>query len=116
MNGYFIGNRPAININLNGDIIACIIDTGFNGSLMLSNEYIKKAELPRISSDIITIADGSEIVVPTYICSFEWCGKNVEVETIGVNAEENLLGMSLLSNLRLTVDLMGEVVEIKRIK
>lgn len=44
MKGFFKFGNPIITLNINGNNIELLLDTGFNGHIMLSDRTIKKSK------------------------------------------------------------------------
>jgi clan AA aspartic protease len=87
-----------------GEIIECLIDTGFNGALVLP-----RAEAVRLNLTILgrvpiigvgrarQIADIAELEI-------EWLGQMRAVEVIISDGDDSLLGTELLDGSRLVID------------
>lgn len=96
----------------NGELIECLIDTGFNGALVLP-----RAEAVRLNLTILgrvpiigvgrmrQIADIAELEI-------EWLGQSRAVEVIISDGDDSLLGTELLDGSRLIVDYVAYTVTI----
>lgn len=115
MIGYFINNRPIINLTIgNNHLVPCLVDTGFSGDLILSEEHIKKANLTRIGNKIVTLADGSTTSLPAFLCEVNWFNEIIQIEVLGVKGKENLLGMCLLLQTKIEIEPLNELVQITK--
>lgn len=81
--------------------LEAVIDTGFTGYLTLPAETVVSLGLPQRGFERYLVADGSERIGPIYRAVVLWHGRDL---TISVGEGEPLVGMSLLSGSRLTVD------------
>ena len=80
-----------------------IVDTGFNGWLSLSPDFIAALRLIWKRRGRATLADGSECVFDVYEAVVVWDG---QLLTIPVDEAESdpLIGMSLMEGYELTVE------------
>ena len=88
----------------NGETIECLIDTGFNGSLMLPRSEATRLGLTVLGRVPIigvgrarSIADIAELEV-------EWLGERQAVEVIISDGDDSLLGTEMLDGSRLVID------------
>jgi clan AA aspartic protease len=91
----------------NGEIVECLVDTGFNGSLMLPRSEAVRLKLTVLGRVPIigvgrarSIADIAELEV-------EWLGQTRAVEVIISDGDDALLGSLMLDGSRLVVDYIG---------
>ncbi len=91
--------------------IEAVIDTGFNGFLTLTPSLVAELELPFLTGNRATVADGSEITFPSYGVTVLWDGQPIYVEADAADTTP-LVGMRLLDrhNLNIDVETGGRVV------
>ncbi len=91
--------------------IEAVIDTGYNGCLILPSRLIAALELPFAGHRRGALADGSPVLLDMYLATVIWHGKRQEV-LISQAEGARLVGMSLLRGSRLTMDVVdgGDVV------
>ena len=91
--------------------IAAVIDTGYNGSLTLPVDVVSALQLAFAGHRRAQLADGSVIIMEVYQALVFWHGKPQDV-LVSQSTGAPLLGMSLLSGSRLTLDVVkdGDVV------
>ena len=75
--------------------IEAIIDTGFNGFLILPPALVTSLNLPPLGRGRATLANGNEEVFHIYESTVIWDGQPRTVETNAIGVEP-LVGMSLL--------------------
>jgi clan AA aspartic protease len=92
--------------------VRVVIDTGFNGTLVLPIETIAALGLLRRSGGTATLADGTTCFYDNYSAQIEWNGaaRGIVVSAVG---SEPLAGTRLFLGYRLTMDIVpGGVVDI----
>ena len=95
-----------------GELIDCLIDTGFDGSLVLPRSQANRLNLTVLGrvpiigvSRIRSIADIAELEV-------EWLGESRAVEVIISDGDDSLIGTQMLDGSRLVVDYMNYIVTV----
>ena len=101
--------RGPSGLTADGDVL---VDTGFNGLLVLPAALAVSLGLTWVSDGTATLADGSTLKTDCYDAEVE-CGPGWVVVTAMSLGSEGLLGMEFLDGKRLTVEgSPGGVVEI----
>lgn len=95
-----------------GETIDCLIDTGFDGALVLPRSEASRLNLTILGrvpiigvGRVRAIADIAELEV-------EWLGETMAVEVIISDGDDSLLGTQLLDGSRLLVDYINYTVTI----
>lgn len=96
--------------------LACVIDTGFSGALMLPRSFIAQLQAQQIGTEFFTLAGGQEIESEIFVLSIIWLGKQKLINVVASNAEDALIGTELLQNSVLHIDYVTSKVEIKNEK
>lgn len=106
---------PQIEIDIEGakDKIEVIVDTGFNGELMLPEEVIKELDLLWIMSEYYRVASGEIKVTEVYKGNLSWFSDKRAVEVMATQSDQGLLGMQLLTSCRLEMDVPAKTVFIE---
>lgn len=99
---YFLGLAFAT-ITVNGREIEALIDTGFNGSLMLPLDEVQKNNLKRVGKAQYTMADGTVSESSVFIAEIEWFKGKKKVPVVSSASEFPLIGMELLYHTKLTL-------------
>ena len=88
-----------------------VLDTGFNGDLMLPRDVVRRLGLDYRGQNTWTLATGQEETLAHYEGVVSWHGSPLEVEIVE-NESESLLGMGLLMGSKITIDarIGGEVL------
>lgn len=88
-----------------------VVDTGFNGHLSLGLKVIHELQMTAIGARVGELADGTKTVLEAFTATALWEGKQRKI-TVVESDGECLLGMAMLKNSRLTIDVIadGQVV------
>ena len=79
-----------------------IIDTGFTGGMVLPIFVAVDVGLEKVGGSTITLADGSVMTVPTFLCKLRIGTKTFDIDTI-VMGSDILLGIEALKNHRICI-------------
>ena len=83
--------------------LEAVIDTGFNGYLVVSSNLAQRLELQLVGNRRAILGDGHSIVLEAYLGTVIWHGR--ERAIVALQAEGGqLIGMSLLFGSRVTLD------------
>ena len=113
MNGIIVdGLEPIVSLLVipqKGDPIEVIatLDTGSTGELTLPPSAIRDLELKLLRSDNAVLADGSKVFTEIYEATVLWFGDLRTITVYELDATP-LLGMRLLQNCRLTMDIIPD--------
>ena len=89
--------------------IEAVIDTGFDGHLLLPPSVVSSLSLPRIGSARPTLADGSIVLMTVHVAEVLWHGRSRPVRVLAAGQGPSggaLVGMALLRGSRLRVDVV----------
>lgn len=101
--GCFDAGNPIIQIFLDGfeDPIDVLVDTGFNGELMLKKNKIEELSLPFIGDDEYMTASGHIVPTTVHIGFIKWFGRTRKIAVLATSGKANLIGLELLHFYRL---------------
>lgn len=100
-------------IGPNSQLLAtCVVDTGFTGELMVPDTLVAQLRLPRVRFTVVTLADGSPVMLNGYRAEVLWLSVRRRVLVYATTGHEALLGSALLAAHRLTIDYPARTVEI----
>lgn len=88
----------------NGELIECLIDTGFNGALVLPRAEAVRLNLAILGRVPIIGVGRARMVADIAELEIEWLGQSRAVEVIISDGDDSLLGTELLDGSRLVVD------------
>lgn len=110
--------QPIVSLTIRGDAgqeaaIKALLDTGYNGSLMLPLAQVEALALRFIRTDTTTVADGRRVPVPVYAARVIWDGTERLTSVVAAGTQP-LRGMSLTLAHRVTVEMVdGGAVKIE---
>jgi clan AA aspartic protease len=93
-------------------LITVWIDTAFNGFLVFPTQLIADLCLQQEAATEAILADGSCVILESYIASIEWFGNTISAQVIANEGKLPLLGTELLATHRLLVDYQNRTVTI----
>ena len=116
--------RPIVRVDVPGhDGFLAVVDTGFNGSLMLQrSEATTQGFLGNKRLAVVELGTTAQVVVEKATGSISWLGRELRVEALISNqpapiqrpdTARALLGTELLADCLLLVDFATRVVEIE---
>lgn len=118
MHGKVIAGREAVvpivilDVQEEGWEVDAVVDTGSTGELTLPPEAIASLRLPWSRDDLARIGGDQLVPCAVFLAEVIWDGNRRSVEVFELDSEP-LLGMKLLENHRLTMDILdGGNVEI----
>ena len=82
--------------------IRCILDTGFDRDIALPSVVIERLGLAPAETVTVTLANSTNVLMTRYNAVASWQGQLIEVDVLET-ASESAIGMSLLENSTLTV-------------
>ncbi len=96
----------------NGELIECLIDTGFNGALVLPRAEAVRLNLVVLGRVPIIGVGRARMVADIAELEVKWLGKSRAVEVIISDGDDSLLGTELLDGSRLVVDYSAYTVTV----
>lgn len=116
MKGFFKFGSPIIELLIEGKGVEVLLDTGFNGHLMLPQTEIDELGLEQIGiSDYLT-ASGHSKITKVYIANIIFFDSKTDVPILSTDASFSLAGMELFHNCRIVIERNKEIVEVKKSK
>ena len=86
--------------------IEAVVDTGYNGHLMLTPELVSELGLPFVTVSRAFLADGREAIFDVYGVTVLWDGDNRFVDAY-MSDTTPLVGMRLLDGHNLNIEVMN---------
>jgi clan AA aspartic protease len=80
------------------------IDTAFDGHLVFSESLIESLDLETLAETEAILADGSKVVLETFLCYVDWFRQQVPLQVIANEGKFPLLGTGLLQHRVLHID------------
>jgi clan AA aspartic protease len=102
-------------VRLGGGVaIECIVDTGFNGALMLPRAFISQVEILMIGESRFGMVGGATMSAEIGLTGIRWLGELRQVEVIVSEDEDALIGTELLTTSILIIDYSSSTVAISK--
>jgi len=117
MNGYVNEDRePVLEISIPGldEPLEAIVDTGFNGTLLIPRRYAEQAGFLLRATEHFMLADGSLMQAAVMRGKILWFGMEQEVDVVTVEADSVLLGTEMLDGSKLEIDFVRRRLSIMR--
>ena len=101
-----------IELVVEGKKIEMLLDTGFNGHIMLPQAEIDELCLEQIGiSDYLT-ASGQSKLTKVYIANMGFFDSKIEIPVLSTDANFSLAGMELFHNCRIVIERNKKVIEV----
>jgi clan AA aspartic protease len=112
--------QPIVPLTIRGDAgqeaaIETLLDTGYNGSLMLPLTRVEELGLRFLRTDTTTVADGRRVPVSVYAARVVWDGTERLTSVVAAGTQP-LLGMSLTLGHRVVIEMVdGGIVSVEHL-
>jgi clan AA aspartic protease len=93
-----------------GEMVECLVDTGFTGALMLPQSLVTRLGLPVVGREVFEMVGGQRFIASVALAEVEWLGTDRTVRVIV--SEDTLLGTELLDGTRLVIDYLSHTMTI----
>ena len=87
-----------------GAEIECLLDTGFDGGLMLPREFVSQIQFATIGELTFEMVGGARMSAEVGLTDIEWLGGLRQVEVIVSAGNDSLIGTELLIATTLIID------------
>ena len=88
------------------------VDTAFDGHFVFSSGLSKELDLDTLVETEAILADGSKVVLQTYVCFIEWFGEKIAAQVVANEGRFPLLGTAMLAGRYLKIDYNANTVEL----
>ena len=87
-----------------GAAIECVLDTGFDGSLMLPRAFVAQTEISIFAELTFEMVGGATMWAEVGLVTIDWLGGLRQVEVIVSEGDDALIGTELLIGSTLNID------------
>jgi len=112
LRGKFKFGMPILELEIENNFIEVLLDTGFNGQLMLPISLIKKLKLEKIADGDYITADGGRKDTEVYKARVKILNKEKEAEVLATNSNFSLAGMELFHDFRIVIERDKNILDI----
>lgn len=95
-----------------GEAIECLIDTGFDGGIMLPRAFADQLRFPIIGRLAFELVGGTRLFAQVGLANIEWLNETREIEIVVSESNDALIGTELLQNTVLMIDYVSSTVTI----
>lgn len=107
---------PIVEMEINNVEFEALLDTGFNGSIMLPLDNIEELGLKRVGFINYILADGNVSKCATFKAEISWLGKPLVIDIASTESNISLIGMELLNLARTTLEPSKDIIKIEESK
>ena len=97
-----------------GATIECVVDTGFDGGLMLPRAFVAQIELPILGELTFEMVGGVTLSAEVGLTDIDWLGSLRQVEVIISEGDDALIGTELLIATTLVIDYASSSLAISK--
>ncbi|HLC61615.1 MAG TPA: clan AA aspartic protease [Candidatus Nanoarchaeia archaeon] len=116
MNGFFESGSPFIELFVEKRKINLLLDTGFNGHLMLPSPVIQELGLDAIGLSDYRTASGDRKITRVYSAEIHFMEEKIEIPVLSTDVNIFLAGMELFDNCKIVVERKKNTVEVIKSK
>lgn len=109
----YLSGLPAATIIIEAHEIECVIDTGFDGALMLPISIIQKCNLRKTAQIQCLLADGTLSQKDVFDGEINWLDQKRRVRIVSMNTNFALIGMKLLNDARTVMQPSNNILTIE---
>ena len=95
-----------------GEAIECVVDTGFDGGLMLPRAFADHLQFPIIGRLAFEMVGGTRLFARVGLANIEWLDEVRQIEIIVSDGSDALIGTELLQKTMLMIDYVSGRVTI----
>ena len=107
---------PFATIVIGSDEIECMIDTGFDGALMLPTRIVRKFGFQKTATAECILADGTISFTELFEADIVWLEQKRKTRIIAMNTDFALIGMKLLADARTTLQPAQDILTVEPIR
>ena len=101
---------------VNGAQLDCIIDTGFDGTIMLPRSFVDECGLPSEGSELFqSVSDEAPFIAEKVTVGVNWLGQQFDASGVVSETGFALIGTELLIDCRLMIDYVNFSVLVEKI-
>ena len=98
----------------NGATIECVLDTGFNGSLMLPRKFAEANLMLFVGREEVMMVEEISTEIDTALAEIKWLDDKFLFRIFVSETDETLVGVELLANTLLEIDYKNRTVKITK--
>jgi len=95
-----------------GESQECVVDTGFDGALILPLAVAERLRLPIVARLVFGLVGGARMSADVALGEIDWLGKRRSVEVIISESNDALIGTEMFDDATLVVNYANRLVSI----
>src|ERR1043165_7264381 len=95
-----------------GQMFECVLDTGFDGALILPAFIVESLNLPIVARLVFELVGGAQMPASVALGEIEWLGEQRTVEVILSESNDALIGTEMCAGAKLVIDYANCAVSI----
>ena len=99
---------------LNGAAIDCVLDTGFDGSLLLPRKFAEENSMLFLGPEKVMLVEKISAEIETALIKINWFGEEISIRIFVSEADEALIGTEMLVDSILEIDYKNLTVKITK--
>jgi len=117
-NGFVNKNLEAVvQIRLSNEAaVECVLDTGFNGSLLLPRKFVEDNSMLFVGHEEVDLVEGISAEIDTALAEVKWLGDEFSIRIFVSETNEALIGAEMLVDTILEIDYINSTVKITKPK
>lgn len=105
--------EASLPVRLAGEVVECIVDTGFSGQLLLPRALADRLRLAIVGHEIFEMVGSHLLAADIALVEIEWLAQPRIVEVIISEGTDTLIGAELFAGARLTIDYAAGTVTLQ---
>ncbi len=107
-------DEPVVELGIGSSRLELLVDTGFNGSLIIPSQIANRLDLRFEGSEGFQTVTGEGFLADTYSVEVDWFGGRIRVAVAASrHVNEAILGAHMLKDCRLMIDYGNRTVMIE---
>lgn len=99
---------------LNGAVINGVLDTGFDGSILLPREFAEENSMRFLGLEKVMLVEGISAEIETALVKINWLGEEMSIRVFISETNEMLIGTEMLVDSILEIDYKNLTVKITK--
>lgn len=96
------------------EVLECIVDTGFDGALILPKGIAEQLSLPTVARLAFELVGGTRMTADVALGEIEWLGQRRTVEIILSESNDSLIGTEMFEGCKLLIDYSSRYVTVSQ--
>jgi len=98
----------------NGATFDCLLDTGFDGALVLPKSFVQDNSIPIVGDETYTAAEGNVFTADIGVAEINWLDENLSIRVLVSEVGDALIGVEMLVDSILEIDYKNQTVKITK--